>query len=269
MTLTATRIRDLLAAHDLRPSKALGQHFLADPNTARRIVRLAGVQPGDRVVEVGPGVGSLTVALLEAGAHVTALELDRHIVPVLAEVTRGRDIEIVTGDALTVDWRALLSGPGWKMVANLPYNVGTNLLLRALESAPAIDFFLVMVQREVGERLAAGVGDPAYGAVSVRTDWFATATVAGRVPPSVFLPPPKVESALVRLARRTEPPVAVRDPDRMFTLVRAGFATRRKTLRNALGGLVSADAFTAAGVPPSARAEALGLAEWARLSDAS
>lgn len=268
MTLTATRIRDLLAAHDLRPSKALGQHFLADPNTARRIVRLAGVQPGDRVVEVGPGVGSLTVALLDAGAQVTALELDRHIVPVLAEVTAGCAVEIVTGDALTVDWGALLPGNGWSMVANLPYNVGTNLLLRALESAPGIERFLVMVQREVGERLAAAVGDPGYGAVSVRTAWFATAAVAGRVPPSVFLPPPKVESALVRLERRAAPPVAVRDPDRMFTLVRAGFATRRKTLRNALGGLVSADAFAAAGVAPSARAEALGLAEWARLSDA-
>ncbi|MFM8971363.1 MAG: 16S rRNA (adenine(1518)-N(6)/adenine(1519)-N(6))-dimethyltransferase RsmA, partial [Actinomycetota bacterium] len=234
MTLTATRIRDLLAAHDLRPSKALGQHFLADPNTARRIVRLAGVEPGDRIVEVGPGVGSLTVALLDAGARVTALELDRHIVPVLTEVTAGGLIEIVEGDALAVDWSALLPDPGWAMVANLPYNVGTSLLLRALETAPTIDRFLVMVQREVGERLAAGVGDPAYGAVSVRTAWFATATVVGRVPPTVFLPPPKVESALVRLERRPHPPVSVRDPERMFTLVRAGFATRRKTRRNAL-----------------------------------
>ena len=179
MTLTATRIRDLLAAHDLRPSKALGQHFLADPNTARRIVRLAGVEPGDRVVEVGPGVGSLTVALLDAGARVTALELDRHIVPVLTEVTAGRAIDIVVGDALTVDWSALLSDRGWSMVANLPYNVGTNLLLRALETAPMIDRFLVMVQREVGERLAAGVGDSAYGAVSVKTAWYATARVVG------------------------------------------------------------------------------------------
>ena len=268
MTLTATRIRDLLAAHDLRPSKALGQHFLADPNTARRIVRLAGVEPGDRVVEVGPGVGSLTVALLDAGARVTALELDRHIVPVLTEVTAGRAIDIVVGDALTVDWSALLSDRGWSMVANLPYNVGTNLLLRALETAPMIDRFLVMVQREVGERLAAGVGDSAYGAVSVKTAWYATARVVGRVPPAVFLPPPKVDSALVHLERRPAPPVAVRDPDRMFTLVRAGFATRRKTLRNALAGLVGPEGFVAAGVDPSARAEALGLDDWARLADA-
>ena len=268
MTLTPTRIRDLLAAHDLHPRKALGQHFLADPNTARRIVRLAGVDPGDRVVEVGPGVGSLTVALLAAGATVTALELDRHVIPVLAEVTAGESITIVEGDALTVDWADLLPGKGWSMVANLPYNVGTSLLLRALEAAPMITRFLVMVQREVGERLAAGVGDPAYGAVSVKTAWHASADVVGRVPPSVFLPPPKVESALVRLDRRPAPPVPVGDPERMFTLVRAGFATRRKTLRNALGGLVGAEAFAAAGIDPSARAEELELGGWARLADA-
>ena len=268
MTLTPTRIRDLLAAHDLHPRKALGQHFLADPNTARRIVRLAGIGAGDRVVEVGPGVGSLTVALLGAGATVTALELDRHVIPVLAEVTAGEAITIVEGDGLTVDWAALLAGPEWSMVANLPYNVGTSLLLRALETAPMITRFLVMVQREVGERLAAGVGDPAYGAVSVRTAWFAEATVVGRVPPSVFLPPPRVESALVRLERRPAPPVAVRDPERLFALVRAGFTTRRKTLRNALGGLVTPEMFVAGGVNPAARAEQLGLDEWARLADA-
>jgi 16S rRNA (adenine1518-N6/adenine1519-N6)-dimethyltransferase len=266
VTLTLNRIRELLAAHDVRPSKALGQHFLADPNTARRIVRLAGVEPGDRVVEVGPGAGSLTVALLDAGAHVCAIEVDRHIVPVLTEVTAGRDVDVVVADALTVDWPSVLGDSTWKMVANLPYNVGTPLLLRALEEAPAIERALVMVQREVGERLAASVGDAGYGAVSVKVTYRASARVVGRVPATVFLPPPKVESALVELVRRPSPPV--RDAERLFALVNAGFATRRKTLRNALGGLVDEDAFAVAAIDPRARAETLGLDDWIRLADA-
>jgi len=272
--VTPTEVRARLAAHGLRPSRALGQHFLADPNTARRIVRLAGVQAGDRVVEVGPGVGSLTVPLLDAGAHVCAIELDRHVLPVLAEVTDGRDVEIVHADALTVDWAVQLGNgqPGdapWAMVANLPYNVATPLLIRALETAPMIGRFLVMVQREVGERIAAAVGDPAYGAVSVKVSYYAEAQVVGRVPPTVFVPKPKVDSALVEIVRRPAPTVAVDDPDALFALVRAGFATRRKMLRRALAGVVDDAAFAAAGIDPSARAETLALADWARLSAAA
>jgi 16S rRNA (adenine1518-N6/adenine1519-N6)-dimethyltransferase len=267
--VTPTQIRDLLDAHNLRPSKALGQHFLADPNTAQRIVRLAGLVAGARVVEVGPGVGSLTVALLDAGVHVCAIELDRHVIPVLESVTSGRDIEIVNADAMMVDWRAML-GPGpCVMVANLPYNVATPLLLRALDEAPMIERYLVMVQREVGERLAASVGDAAYGAVSLKVAWHASARVVGRVPATVFIPPPKVESALVELERWFEPPVLVRDPARMRSLIDAGFATRRKMLRRALAGVVTREAFAAAGVDPAARAETLALPDWARLSDAS
>ncbi len=269
MTLTLTQIRDLLAAHGVRPSKALGQHFLADPNTAERIVRVAGVQPGDRVVEIGPGVGSLTIALLDAGAHVHAVELDRHVLPVLEEVTAGRDIEIVAADALQADWRSLLGDGRWAMVANLPYNVALPIVVEALERAPMIDRMLVMMQREVGERLAARSGDDAYGAVSVKVAYYADAKIVGRVPPTVFLPQPKVESALVRLERHAEPPVAVTDPQRLFALVRAGFATRRKTLRRALNGVIDADTFVRAGIDPSARAETLSLEDWARLTDAS
>jgi 16S rRNA (adenine1518-N6/adenine1519-N6)-dimethyltransferase len=268
VTLTLTQIRELLAAHGIRPSKALGQHFLADPNTAERIVRLAGVQPGDRVVEVGPGVGSLTVALLDAGAHVRAVEVDRHVLPVLEEVTAGRDIEIVAADALRVDWQSVLGDERFAMVANLPYNVATPIIIEALERAPMIDRFLVMVQREVGERLAAGPGDGAYGAVSVKVAYYAAAKVVGRVPPTVFLPPPNVESVLVHLTRHLEAPVSVADSDRFFALVKAGFATRRKTLRRALGGLVDAEAFVRAGVDPGARAETLSLDDWARLANA-
>jgi 16S rRNA (adenine1518-N6/adenine1519-N6)-dimethyltransferase len=266
--VTPGEIRALLARHGIRPSKALGQNFLADENTARKIVWLAGVQPGDRVVEVGPGVGSLTVALADAGTRVRAIELDAHLLPALAEVVAGRDVEVVHADARHVDWAAELGAGPWVMVANLPYNVATPLVVGVLEDAPMVERLLVMVQREVGERLAAGPGDAAYGAVSVKIGYHADAKVVGTVSPNVFIPKPNVESALVRLVRHAEPPVAVRDPERMFALVRAGFATRRKTLRNTLAGRVDAAAFARADVDPGARAETLTLADWARLSDA-
>jgi 16S rRNA (adenine1518-N6/adenine1519-N6)-dimethyltransferase len=193
-----------------------------------------------------------------------AIELDRHLVPVLRTVVAGRDVEVVEGDALTIDWSATLNGQ-WSMVANLPYNVATPVVMRALEEAPMIERYLVMVQREVGERLAAGVGDPAYGAVSVKVAYFAVAKVVGTVSANVFIPKPKVESALVSLVRRSAPPVAVSDSERLFALVRAGFATRRKSLRNALAGVVTVDALEAAGIDPKARAETLALDDWARL----
>ncbi|MCU1427363.1 MAG: ribosomal small subunit methyltransferase [Actinomycetia bacterium] len=270
--LTPASIRALLDAYGLRPSRALGQHFLADPNTADRIVRLAGVSPGDRVVEVGPGLGSLTVALCAAGASVTAVELDRHVVRALEDVVADLPVRIEVGDALTVDWRELLGDEaGWSMVANLPYNVATSMVVRALETAPMIDRFLVMVQREVGERLAAPPGSRTYGAVSVRVAYYAQARVIGHVPPTVFMPRPNVDSALVQLLRRSAPPVEVADVDRMFTIVRAGFATRRKTLRRALAPLLgdrTVAVLERAGIDSSARAETLGLPEWAALADA-
>jgi 16S rRNA (adenine1518-N6/adenine1519-N6)-dimethyltransferase len=271
--VTPTELRALLDAHGVRPSKALGQHFLADPNTAARIVRLAGLEPGDRVVEVGPGAGSLTVALLDAGARVQAIELDRHVLPALQEVVAGRDVDIVVADAMTLDWPVVLAaGDQWSMVSNLPYNVATPLLLRALETAPMIDRYLVMVQREVGERLAATPGSHAYGSPSVKVAYYAEARVVGTVPQTVFLPRPNVESVLVRLERRVEPAVQVEDPERMFELVRAGFATRRKTLRRALASLLgdrTVDVLTRAGIDPMARAETLDLEQWAALADAS
>ncbi|MDZ4827193.1 MAG: 16S rRNA (adenine(1518)-N(6)/adenine(1519)-N(6))-dimethyltransferase RsmA [Actinomycetota bacterium] len=263
-------VRAVLAAHGLRPSKALGQNFLADPNMAAHIVRLAGIDAGDRVVEVGPGLGSLTLALTDAGASVLAVELDRHLLPALGETVAGRPVEIVSADALDADWPALLGAHDrWAMVSNLPYNVATSVVVRALETAPMVDRFLVMVQREVGERMAAGAGDGAYGAVSVKIAYYADAQVVGTVPPTVFVPRPNVESALVRMIRRP-PPVDVADPERMFTLVRAGFATRRKTLRNALAavfGAESAAVLERAGIDPKARAETLDLVQWARLAE--
>ena len=269
--LTPATIRSLLAEHGLAPSRALGQNFLADPNTARRIVRLAEVAPGNRVVEVGPGLGSLTLALCEAGASVVAVELDQYLRPVLEHLTAGLPVEVVAGDALVVDWVTLLGEAPTKMVANLPYNVATPVVVRALETAPVITDFLVMVQREVGERLAAPPGSRIYGAVSVKVAYYATAAVVGTVPATVFHPRPNVESALVRLVRRPAPIVEVDDPERMFAIVRAGFATRRKSLRQSLRS-VCGDAtdrvLARAGIDPMTRAEQLGLESWAELTRA-
>src|SRR5438270_6247575 len=209
VTLTRSQVLGLLERHHVRPSRALGQNFVTDPNTVRRIARLAGVGAGDRVVEVGAGLGSLTLALAETGASVTAVEADRYLVPVLRSVVEGAGVDVVEGDALRLDWGALLGEERWVLVANLPYNIATPLILDLLEGAPGIDRMLVMVQREVAERLAAPPGAPGRGAVSVKTEYWSVPTLVGRVPPTVFVPKPKVESALVRLDRRAEPAVDV------------------------------------------------------------
>jgi len=265
VTLTRSQVLDLLERHQLRPSRALGQNFVTDPNTVRRIARLAGVGPGDRVVEVGAGLGSLTLALAETGAAVTAVEADRYLVPVLRSVVDGTGVDVVEGDALRVDWGALLGDGRWVLVANLPYNIATPLILDLLEGAPGIDRMLVMVQREVAERLAAPPGAPARGAVSVKTEYWASSALVGRVPPTVFVPKPKVESALVRLDRHLQAPVDV-DRVSLFRLVEKGFGQRRKMLRRSLLGVVDAACFAQAGVAPEARPEELSLEQWARLA---
>ena len=266
MTLTRRQVLELLGAHGLRPSRALGQNFVADPNTVRRIARLAEVGAGDRVVEIGAGLGSLTLALAETGADVTAVELDRHLLPVLRSVVAPAGVGVVEGDARSLDWREVLGGQdGWVLVANLPYNIATPLVLDLLEGVPAVERMLVMVQREVGERLAAGAGDDAYGAVSVKVAYRAEARVVGRVPATVFVPRPKVESVLVAVRRRSRPAVAV-DEGRLFELVEAGFGQRRKMLRRSLAGLVGDEDFAAAGVRPEARAEELDVQAWGRLA---
>jgi 16S rRNA (adenine1518-N6/adenine1519-N6)-dimethyltransferase len=233
------------------------------------------------VLEIGPGLGSLTLALLDAGHDVVALELDDRLADALEAVVAGADehagtdvgarVRVERGDAVTVDLDALLGGsPSPRAcVSNLPYNVAVPVVMRLLEEAAPIERILVMVQREVGERLAAGPGDPQYGAVSVKVAYFAEAQVVGLVPPTVFIPRPKVDSALVRLRRRSAPPVAVPSPDDLFALVRAGFGQRRKMLRRALVpmlGDATASVLAAAGVAPTARAEALGLDDWAALA---
>jgi 16S rRNA (adenine1518-N6/adenine1519-N6)-dimethyltransferase len=301
VTLTGSEVRALLVSHGLRPSRALGQNFVVDPNTVRRIARLAAVGPGDRVVEIGAGLGSLTLALAETGASVTAVEVDRRLLPVLRDVVSGTGARVVAGDAMDLNWNELLSPAGesageapaggasggeapdggsgvaeaaaggvWVLVANLPYNVATPLVADLLDGVAAVGRMLVMVQREVGERLAAGVGDSAYGAVSVKVAYWATAAVVGRVPPTVFLPRPRVDSVLVAIRRRQAPAVdpAAVGAGELFALVRAGFAHRRKMLRGSLAGLVPASAWAVAGVAPDARAEDLDVLAWGRLTAA-
>jgi 16S rRNA (adenine1518-N6/adenine1519-N6)-dimethyltransferase len=271
--LTRREVQEMVTARQLRPSRALGQNFVVDENTVHRIARLAELEPGQRVVEIGAGLGALTLALADAGARVTAVEVDHHLISVLREQVRGRDVRVVHADALTLDWSGLLdgaddAGESWMVVANLPYNVAVPVIVRVLDEAPAVASLLVMVQREVGERLAAPPGSKAYGAVSVKVAYHATARVVGRVPPAVFLPRPRVESVLVRIVRR--PSVAV-DPglvtaERLFTVVRAGFAHRRKMLRGALHDVIDPAAFAAAAVDPEARAEQLSVEQWGRLA---
>ena len=280
MALTPATIPALLARHGLRPSRALGQNFLADPNTAHRIVRLAQIETGDRVLEIGPGIGSLTVALLEAGALVTALELDEHVIPALEETVGTSAVRVVRGDALRVDFAEVLGTSAsdeqagdrpWCMVSNLPYNVATPIVMRVLESVPTIASMLVMVQREVGERMAAGPGTKVYGAVSVKIAYYGHARVVGIVPPSVFVPAPKVDSALVRIVRHTEPPVVVPSEAQLFALVRAGFGQRRKMLRGALRAALGDDVehlLELANIDGRARAETLTLEQWAALARA-
>jgi 16S rRNA (adenine1518-N6/adenine1519-N6)-dimethyltransferase len=268
VTLTGRQITDLLDRHGLRPSRSLGQNFVADPNTVRRIAGLAGVGRGDHVVEIGAGLGSLTLALADTSAAVTAIETDRHLVPILRDVVASTGARVVHADAMTLGWSALLSAaPVWTLVANLPYNVATPLVLDLLDGVPAIAHMLVMVQREAGERLAAGPGDDAYGIPSIKVAYWAQAEVVGRVPATVFVPRPRVESVLVRIVRRDRPAVAA-DPGVLFGLVRAAFGQRRKMLRRSLASLVTADQFAAAGVAPDARPEQLGIQAWGRLAGA-
>jgi 16S rRNA (adenine1518-N6/adenine1519-N6)-dimethyltransferase len=268
MTLTRREITDLLDRHGLAPSRALGQNFLVDPNTVRRIVRLAEVGPDSHVVEVGPGVGSLTTELAATGATVVAVELDRHLLPILAETVEPLGVRVVHGDALDMDWSDVLAGADrWRLVANLPYNVATTIVLQLLDDVPAIETMLVMVQREVGERLAASPGSGAYGIPTVKRALWADADVVARIPATVFVPRPRVESVMVRITRRAEPVVDV-DHDALMELVRAAFGQRRKMLRRSLSTRVTPEQFEAAGIDPSTRPEQLSVIEWGALTAA-
>jgi 16S rRNA (adenine1518-N6/adenine1519-N6)-dimethyltransferase len=264
---------DLLARHDLRAGVRHGQHFLVDPNTVRRIVRLADIGPGETILEIGPGLGSLTVALSEAAQRVVAIELDATVAPALHEVIHDvGNVDVVVADAMDVDISALTLGPS-RLIANLPYNVATPLFIRVLQEFPDVTGGLVMVQREIGERWTAQPGSRAYNAVTVRARYHADARIVGDVPKTVFMPPPKVESVLVAFTRHAAPPVDVTDVRAFFAFVIAAFAHRRKTLRNSLGaaGFERSDverAMRERGLAERARPEDLSLEEYAGLHTA-
>jgi 16S rRNA (adenine1518-N6/adenine1519-N6)-dimethyltransferase len=270
VTHSRTTLAALLSSHGLSPSRALGQNFVVDANTVRRIARLAEVGPGDHVLEIGAGLGSLTLALAETGARVSAMEVDRHLIVPLRDVLDGTGVIVVHADALHADYRSILDDEKATVVANLPYNIAMPLVLHLLETVPQVTRMLVMVQLEVGERLAAGAGDEAYGAATVRLQYFATARIVGRVSPTVFLPRPRVESALVEVRRRAQVAIDPRyapEAD-IFEVVRTAFAQRRKMLRRSLADWSDPGVFERSGVEATRRPEELTLEQFAALAAA-
>ena len=269
MTHSHRDITELLAQHGLAPRRAFGQNFVSDPNTVRRIARMANVGPNDHVVEIGAGLGSLTLALAETGARITAIEIDHGIAPVLRDVVKDLpNVSVVVGDALELDWNEIIP-PGSKavVVANLPYNVATPLVADLLDAIPQISRFVVMVQKEVALRLASSVGSSDYGAISVKVAYWATARVLGDVPPSVFIPRPKVTSSIIEITRRETPAVGPHiAPQQLFKVIRTGFGQRRKMLRRSLAAIATPENFVLAGVSPEARPEELDVHQWGGLA---
>ena len=268
MTLSRADASRQLEGAGLRAKRALGQNFVVDANTVRKIARLANVDNHRHVLEIGAGLGSLTLALAETGALVTAVEVDDQLLPLLRENVDPIDnITVVHADAMKLNWSTLLEGgDDWALVANLPYNVATPLVADVLDFEPQVQRMLVMVQKEVGERFCASPSTEAYGALSVKVAFHATARIAGIVPPTVFLPRPNVDSALVEIVRHKEPIDAQINQKELFSLVRMGFAKRRKMLRGSLAGRVSPEQFEEAEIAPTARAEELSVYDWMRLA---
>ena len=265
--------RHILKAFGLRASKRLGQNFLVDGSVVKDIVAAAEIEEGDRVLEIGPGIGTLTQGLLEAGAHVTAVELDKKLPAVLAETLAAYDhLRIVPGDILKTDIRALMENQPFKVAANLPYYITTPILLALLEQHLPITHIVTMVQKEVAERMIAVPGGRDYGALSVAVQYYTRPRLALAVPPRCFLPSPAVESAVVDCVVRESPAVAVSNERQFFQVVRAAFGQRRKTLGNALRTLgISRDmvqnALENAGIDAIRRGETLSLEEFAALTE--
>ena len=276
--LTPGDIRELAGRLNVRPSKRLGQNFVVEPGTVRRIAALAALEPQDVVLEVGPGLGSLTLALLEAGAgQVVGVEIDPVLAAELPQTiaarapARAARMAVVAADALHIEGHDLPAAPS-VLVANLPYNVAVPVLLHLLAALPSLERGLVMVQAEVAERMCAVPGSRVYGTPSVKLAWYAAVRPAGPVPRSVFWPVPNVDSRLVAFTRR-DPPDTTASREEVFAVVDAAFRQRRKTLRAALSGWAGSAPeaerlLRAARLDPGARGESLGVAEFARLAAA-
>jgi 16S rRNA (adenine1518-N6/adenine1519-N6)-dimethyltransferase len=271
--LGPAEIRDLAETLDLRPTKKLGQNFVIDGNTVRRIVDTAGVRAGDSVLEVGPGLGSLTLGLLAAGASVTAVEIDGRLADQLPKTVQlmapDASLTVVTADALTV---TELPGEPTTLVANLPYNVSVPVLLHLIETFPNLTSGLVMVQAEVGQRIAAGPGSKVYGGPSAKAAWYGRWRAAGQISRQVFWPVPNVDSILVSFERGT-PPGTEAERRSTFALIDGAFQQRRKMLRQALaaelGGSAAASAvLERAGIAPTARGEELAVHDFLAIARA-
>ncbi len=251
-----------------RPRKRLGQHFLHDPGAIRRILHAIQPAAGQRLVEIGPGLGAITGPLLEAVGYLEVVELDRDLIPVLERRCQGLgELHIHQADALRFDFAQLRRGQQLRVAGNLPYHISTPLLFHLLEQAEHIRDMHFMLQKEVVERLAASPGQAAYGRLSVMLQYYCRVEPLFAIGRGAFSPPPQVESAFVRLTPYAQPPVAVRDEQRFAALVRQAFSQRRKMLRNTLHGLLSVADIEAAGIDPGTRPETLSLADFAALSN--
>lgn len=250
------------------PKKSLGQHFLTDRSYIDRIVLAVDPRPGDRLVEIGPGQGAITMPLLRRHGELTAIEFDRDLITPLMEASEGVGrLTIIHKDVLAVDFGKLAGDERLRLVGNLPYNLSSPILFHALEHAAAIRDMVFMLQKEVVDRMAAGPGSKVYGRLSVMLQAYCTVTPLFVVPPGAFRPPPKVDSAVVRMVPRPPAEIGVADPRRFTEVVRAAFGQRRKTLRNALSSVCDGAAIEAAGLSPDARAEQVEVAGFIRLAN--
>jgi len=269
MVIGKSDLKSMMEKHDLRPSKSLGQNFVIDPNTILKIIRAANIEKGEQILEIGAGLGSLT-SQLSVNSKVVAIELDRYLVPALEEVLnhfgKRENVEIVQEDAMKIDWQEFFTQRQgvWKMVANLPYNIATPLIVTLLENLPAIQAMYVMVQLEVGERFAASPKSKAYGIPSVKAQYWAETKVLGKVSPNVFLPVPKVDSAILQIIRKPSPPEV--NYANFSRLIQTAFQHRRKMLRKSLNTIVPETNFSIAGISPQARPEELSVADWVKLA---
>ena len=271
---------EIIQKYEFMFQKKFGQNFLIDTHVLEKIISAAGITKNDCVLEIGPGIGTMTQYLAENAGHVVAVEIDRNLIPILKETLADYDnVTVINEDILRVDIKALAEeyngGKSIKVVANLPYYITTPIIMGLFESGVPIDNITVMVQKEVADRMKEGPGAKDYGALSLAVQYYAEPEIVANVPPNCFIPRPNVGSAVIRLTRHKEMPVEVKDPALMFKIIRASFNQRRKTLQNGLGNAPElpytkeqiAAAIAEMGLTPTIRGEALSLAQFAQLSD--
>lgn len=271
---------EIIQKYEFMFQKKFGQNFLIDTHVLEKIISAAGITKNDCVLEIGPGIGTMTQYLAENAGHVVAVEIDRNLIPILKETLADYDnVTVINEDILRVDIKALAEeyngGKPIKVVANLPYYITTSIIMGLFESGVPIDNITVMVQKEVADRMKEGPGSKDYGALSLAVQYYAEPEIVANVPPNCFIPRPNVGSAVIRLTRHKEMPVEVKDPALMFKIIRASFNQRRKTLQNGLGNAPElpytkeqiAAAIAEMGLTPTIRGEALSLAQFAQLSD--